>query len=910
MARDTKNVSSAQAPAPGGVTLHGGSSARGPSNSGDNAGKSVKRKRSKPSAYTRSTSKADGGTPARSESSAADGPSVHAAAVAGPSSVPLSGNSSADQNPKTPKKPTATTTSAPTFTPASVVNSDPRYTLVDDKELTRKDAYEANRQRAEGQIIFGISPDDFLMNCMVGSSRDDHSPDALEDLSRELFAKENVPATHGETQFYQAIVKSGVLKKPIGRSLVPKDTHVIRGTDINNLKEKYSPDFSFLREDVPLEKACLKRARTLLKMSDGHGDQKAEDEDPLKDTDKGRWAFGQLITYTEAMTSNSNRTHLFSFVLLPDDARLIRFDHSGIIITERFPWRTSGHLLAFCSRMGLMTPAERGWDTSVTPIAPSDPRVAQAREWLSDPSPELGGALPSGMTPYDIFPSEDAGFGDLSMFHLYDERSHVMHRVLAQRPFDYDSPGYIGPATRWWIGVDLQEKRVVQFKEYWRDSRPNIPSESDIHRRFLDSDDTPFLIRSNSQALWNRYPGGKEIAPAVIERLEFQTTWTHSFCENNDYQRLYSERGGRPDSSVEIVPRVHHVAVFYTIVRPLRTFESTKQLVGVLHDAIEAIQRAYELNILHRNINASSVAIDNKGRGRVMNWDSTGEVLRDIDVARQKSRMVTLQTVSSDILRDPHKRDHLLRDDLESILYLTYIHALYYRPSGPEGVLSKGDLLLASRTVFENCFKNEDNEIRGGEQKALFLAGHSELNDDRLEGVVEPAALWTLMRGFRKFFEPLYATEPRVRSTASAKEKEKCAKRHTKWEKKRVEAETKLASAKSVLKLFNKALSTTGWPLSDGATTQFAPPTRPRINARAFTSNRASSHLRLGTSLKRSYGSGTGNLPAMPDAKRQKSSNTNKISRAYHSESDEGEPWDDDVAEDYLEERMFLGIGH
>ncbi|VDC07150.1 unnamed protein product [Peniophora sp. CBMAI 1063] len=864
-----------------------------------------------------------------------------------PSNTVVSGSSSAlldDPLYKTPDKAQKKETSSPPtsfFTPATGVQPDPHYTLAEDKEWTREDAFEANRQRAEGHIIMGISVEDFMDKCMGGYSKDDHSPEALEELSKDLFTKEKVPAAHGESQFYEAIVKSGILKALVGQGLIPKDTHVIRGADVNNLKKKYSPDFTALRKDVPLEKACLERARSILKGAEGYGDQKSEEEDPIKDTDKGRWSFGQLITYAEVMTSNAHRTHIFSFVLLPEDARLIRFDRSGIIISERFPWRISGHLLAFLSRLAQMTPAERGWDTSVSLISPTDPRVERAREWLRRPETILGGALPSDMSVEDIFPDHVEGFGDLSMFHVYDEASHTMHRVLAQRPFEYDSLGYIGQGSRLWVGVDLQEKRAVLLKDYWRDSRPGIPSESDIHRRFRTVDPPvqhtlEFAYGGDAvvdgEALWEKFPAGSKVK-IDAEDLEFQTTWSHEFCERHQYPRLQSVRCSKPEASIEIVPRTHHFAVFNTLVRRLCTFKSTKELVGVLHDVTEALQQAHNVNILHRNITTSSVGIDSEGHGRLMNWDSTGEVTRSVQLARRKSRMVSLHTVSVDHLRDPHKRDHLLRDDLESIVYLMFLLVLRFRPPAPGSPAnSRGDILSGLRTVFENCFTTENGEIRGGLDKKAFLTGGSSLNDTQLMDVVQPVALWTLMRGCRRLFQHVYTDEPRLFAGADEEEEAGFASAVEQWKALRDAAQKNLSSARPFLNYFRKALDTPGWPSSDGAIDQYPPSSRPALNNRAFTGNRASSRQSsLRSGMKRSlasYGTGTGNLPPLPSAKRLKSSVTHKASRSYVS--DEGEPWDDDLMEDVFtvqghrggdksrpqapagvtEETIFLGFAH
>ncbi|KZV63028.1 hypothetical protein PENSPDRAFT_739051 [Peniophora sp. CONT] len=928
MARDTTYPGMAPGTSSSGAATSGGSiGAASGSSSSSAIGDSLQRKRSQRSVRNRTTSAYDGG--AHREPPTPESSSLHTASFASPPPASLTSLASA-RPPETPGNEPVTTPSGSNFTPATGVQVDTRYILADAREWTRKNVYEANRQRSEGLAIFEVDVGVFFSECMPCASSAFSTPEALEVKSKRLFTKKKVPSTNGEAKFYEAILESGIFQAP--ESLIPKDTHLIRGSDINDPDKKYSPDFALLREDVSLNMVKVLRARLILQNMEICGDQKGDDEDPMKDSDKGREAFGQLITYTEVVTSNSHRTHMFGFLLMPEYARLLRFDHSGIIVTKRFLWRTSGIILSFFDRSNVMTGAERGWNPSVSLISPDHALAQRARELLEKRDQQswskLQGALPRGISPRDVLPT--APSGKLSLFHVYDEHSHVMHRIVTHHPSDYDAHGYLGHAGRSWLGIDLERRRVVQIKAYWRDSRSGIPSESQIHRRFREGKNPVEYtlefgyggdIPVNAKALWDANETNP-IPPREQARMKFITTRTYDFSKKHadKYKRLQSQRGAKAHSSVEMVPRVYHVAVFYTPTRKLSSFINTKELVQAFRDAIIAIGQASDRNIVHRNLTASSIGIDKDGHGRVMHWDSTGEVDRSSEFARQKSRMVSWQFVAAALLLDPHARDHLLRDDLESILYLLYFHVLAFRPPAPGSALRLEEILLSLRNVFEYGYATDINEIRGGRTKQLFLGGGADFRDIDLETVVRPSALFDLMRQFRTSFQPLYITEPRLFGSEDEEEEAQYEQKHNMWSKELKSAITELSSTDTLLELFDEALSSSGWPSSDGAIFQFGPRAKPSTGLQAFTGNRINSYTSGRSSVKRTYEAGPGTLisASKPSStKRTKSSHvkvvTGSTTRVPQHTAADGEAVDDGSAEAdamITEEDIFLGLAH
>ena len=108
----------------------------------------------------------------------------------------------ANTNPYTPER-LGVTVPVLQFTPGTGVEMQWSYMLQDVRDRTRKDVYEGNRQRAEGQIVVDVPIEEWLAQCApapagMGSGS---SPQDWEKISLELFTKSKVPSTHGETKF-------------------------------------------------------------------------------------------------------------------------------------------------------------------------------------------------------------------------------------------------------------------------------------------------------------------------------------------------------------------------------------------------------------------------------------------------------------------------------------------------------------------------------------------------------------------------------------------------------------------------------------------------------------------------------------------------------------------------------------
>lgn len=359
-----------------------------------------------------------------------------------------------------------------------------------------------------------------------------------------------------------------------------------------------SPDIVILDKDLSMDKGDTERIEDAFAHMVAYGDLKGSDEDdpcwgldpvdeknPPSDTIKARTARGELIDFAKALFASGCRTACHAFVVMPSFARLICFDHSGAVFTERFDWRTTDWLADFFWALDQARPLHRGFDTSVTSLEKGSDEFTEATRILKTHVT----SLPHGITAQSFYPEG----APLFVFLVYDDKTRQFHRVVASNPY-VASPSFIGRSTRGYLGVDLEEKCPVFMKDAWRISLKGIPKESDTYRRlhrFLDD------AGVEKKYLPDFYLGGDVPAdcPPPSRTAEWtvdnptpvmQATESYRYIEEEQAKRPRSDKTHKTDESVEVYPHAHHRQLFKKIGVPLRTFRCTKELCTAIYHAL------------------------------------------------------------------------------------------------------------------------------------------------------------------------------------------------------------------------------------------------------------------------------------------------------------------------------------
>ncbi|KAA1467222.1 hypothetical protein DENSPDRAFT_900394 [Dentipellis sp. KUC8613] len=412
-------------------------------------------------------------------------------------------------------------------------------------------------------------------------------------------------------------------------------------------------------------------------------------------------ARGQLISYASAQMSTQFRCFCFSVCLVnKTDARLIRWDRSGAVVSERFDFTQAMSPLAeFLWRFNHLDDAQRGRDLSVT--SASEEETALARKHSME--------------------------GDIHKILVTNDADKVDHYFLVSAPSVYRLV-VTGRASFGYIALDMQNEKKVWLKDSWRITLDDIEKEFEIYK---------LLEKKEVRNIAPLVCGGDVAGQMTVTQKYADAEW----------------RTGE----VDLLPHHHYRLVLGTIGRPLKDFKSTKEMVRAVHHAFLAHWDAYLLaNILHRDISGGNILIvedKDTTRGILIDWDLSKK--RDArPEPRRNWRTGTWQFMSAGILRNRFKL-HEYQDDMESFLHVVTYHALRYRPYPLASYYSE------MYDVFEAAEERDDSdEVLGGKGKLHFF-GYTLLGPDELEDALPPP-LADLIYDIRKPFHYFYARPRRL----------------------------------------------------------------------------------------------------------------------------------------------------
>jgi len=261
---------------------------------------------------------------------------------------------------------------------------------------------------------------------------------------------------------------------------------------------------------------------------------------------------GQLISYASGIHRSQFRVFSFSIALFGEIGRLLRWDRSGVIYTAPFPW-ADGILFEFLWRFNHLSAVDRGHDITVS--------------YAGDDEAEV--ALPKLRT----YPK----FENLKGEHL--------HQILAwndcappEGPRRYITPScrwatdaLIGRATFGYIAYDVENGNLVYLKDFWRVDHPEIQKEGDVYRELHEAQvpNIAEMDRAGDVPLISQN-GELQVAALAVQRTRTQDYVDRPWCPGHPQVESY----------------VHYRLVLKTVGISLNQFKSTRQLCGVIRDAV------------------------------------------------------------------------------------------------------------------------------------------------------------------------------------------------------------------------------------------------------------------------------------------------------------------------------------
>lgn len=244
---------------------------------------------------------------------------------------------------------------------------------------------------------------------------------------------------------------------------------------------------------------------------------------------------GQITSYTAAQLGTQFRTHVFSVLIVRDRARIIRWDREGAIVTSPIDYNNEPDLADFFYRYARASPEMRGVDTSVTLAGDEEADLARSR--LN---------IPSTTRMFKVDVPHVEGSGSVTL-------------VFPQPVTKPHSP--VGRWTRACPAFDLVNKKLVMLKDSWRVSLPDVLPEGETYK----------LLMSKKVAHIPKCIAYHDVPPSIAQ----QSTQTAKFG---------SAEWALPH--LPLTPHTHHRLALDIVGKNLTEFESSRQLVSSVRDAL------------------------------------------------------------------------------------------------------------------------------------------------------------------------------------------------------------------------------------------------------------------------------------------------------------------------------------
>ncbi|KAH9846881.1 hypothetical protein C2E23DRAFT_743069 [Lenzites betulinus] len=417
-------------------------------------------------------------------------------------------------------------------------------------------------------------------------------------------------------------------------------------------------------------------------------------------------AFGQHIGYALEIQARQHRTFLFSISMAGSCARFLRWDRSGIIVTESFDIHTFPDLLAeFLARFALATDRERGHDVSVEMASAKeeglfrDAVTKHVKDQLNVEDDDLTRAA-----------TEHYQAGCVYAIHMFVENSTdisssttpAVERYLVSRPVT--SPlNLVGRTTRGYWAVQASSGRVVFLKDTWRPYREREGS----------------LIAELNAAGVRNIP--QFVAEADVHQQYSPVLLKIQYTETDLYDAspwVCSIRGRH----ISVSTHVHYRLVLGTVGYPLRRLKGTNELLHAAYDVFQAMKDALsKAQRIHRDISIGNIVLvkepgSDTRKGYLIDWETSSAVDSEGN-SINRNRTGTWKFMSAKVLWKP-EQPHTLEDDMESLLYVVLYCALLYLPHNLDDV----SLEAVIERLFDESMDMDDG-LRGGAGKMANRVG-------------------------------------------------------------------------------------------------------------------------------------------------------------------------------------------
>ncbi|EKM54211.1 uncharacterized protein PHACADRAFT_210029 [Phanerochaete carnosa HHB-10118-sp] len=385
---------------------------------------------------------------------------------------------------------------------------------------------------------------------------------------------------------------------------------------------------------------------------------------------QGRSSCGQISSYVKEQSTRQHRVRIYQLLILGHSARLLCYDRSGYVVSQRFDFHQEPEILAqFLWRYFKSNRTTRGWDTTVVlaeqhEVAAFENAITSFLKTVED--------LSSGD---DTANTDDGVHGRFicKEFHRTLDSAYPTYKILVssneysanlivRRPF-VEPLSLYGRCTRSYLAYDVEQSAIVFFKDTWRTNHTGRDSEAEIYMTLKEKH-------------VGNIPNVLYAGDVIGDDGEVQKSYVDEYSVMD--HKTWSQKPCLP-------LRSHvHSRIIQDLAYPLWSVRGTRELVQVLRDALIVIQNARAAGILHRDISVGNVMITKDGRGILNDWDHSYRITsnstdKHSNINRPPFRTGTWQFMSCRIPKNP-QANHDVLDDVESVFWvLLFIALLWFK---------------------------------------------------------------------------------------------------------------------------------------------------------------------------------------------------------------------------------------
>ena len=205
-------------------------------------------------------------------------------------------------------------------------------------------------------------------------------------------------------------------------------------------------------------------------------------EKHLEDDDPRVLALGRSTRYAHVVQTRQFRTCVYSISITGTTARLLRWDRSGVIVTESFNYKSEPEVLVgFVWRFSKATKEQCGFDSSAIAATSEKERL----QFVNAIKKHVEEQLP-GLSAEEVWEEVDKHSRPGAITRLTVGTGAEARDVLVSQPM-FTSRGATGRSTAGFWGVERESGEVVFVKDVWRTNIPEADTEGATLKELLEA---------------------------------------------------------------------------------------------------------------------------------------------------------------------------------------------------------------------------------------------------------------------------------------------------------------------------------------------------------------------------------------------------------------------------------------